>query len=153
MQKINFNISAMSRDDVPAVAELEKLYFSKPWSENAILTELDNPNAYFIVAKSDEIVIGYAGMYHVCGEGYIYNIAVHQVFRNIKIGQNLLAELDVFAENKNLKFISLEVRESNQAAVKLYNKCGFEIAGIRKNFYESPCENGIIMTKHFENGS
>ncbi len=150
MQKIKFNISAMLRDDVVTVAELEKLYFSKPWSKDVISFELNNPNAHFIVAKSGKLVIGYAGMYHVCKEGYIYNIAVHHNFRNMKVGQSLLAQLDVYAKNKDLNFISLEVRESNQAAIRLYTICGFEVAGIRRKFYENPSENGIIMTKYLQ---
>lgn len=141
------NILELKNEDVLVVAEIEKECFSKPWSEKAIKTEINNDLSYFIVAKVGNEVVGYGGMYSVMGEGYIYNIAVKFKYRRFGIGKDIVNELVNYSKNKNLKFLSLEVRKSNTPAINLYSSCGFEYAGNRKNFYTNPIEDAIIMTK------
>lgn len=141
------NILELKNEDVLVVAEIEKECFSKPWSEKAIKTEINNDLSYFVVAKVGNEVVGYGGMYSVMGEGYIYNIAVKRKYRKFGIGTNIVNELVNYSKIKSLNFLSLEVRKSNTPAINLYSNCGFEKVGNRKNFYTNPLEDAIIMTK------
>ncbi len=137
----------MEKDDIPEVVKLEKLYFSQPWSEKAFLDAFDGGNSYFAVAKTeDNLTVGYGGMYFAGGEGYIYNIAVKKEYRGQKIGQMLVQKLIDCSLEKNLEFLSLEVRESNIPAINLYKKMNFKILGKRKSFYSNPKEDALIMT-------
>ena len=141
------NILELKNEDVLMVAEIEKECFSKPWSEKAIKTEINNDLSYFVVAKVGNEVVGYGGMYSVMGEGYIYNIAVKRKYRKFGIGTNIVNELVNYSKIKSLNFLSLEVRKSNTPAINLYSNCGFKKIGNRKNFYTNPLEDAIIMTK------
>lgn len=120
-----------------------------PWSERALEEELYNPQASFIVAqRADGAVLGYAGLHVAADEGYIDNVAVREDYRRQGIADDLL---DVFVRfgRVNLAFLTLEVRPSNEAAIGLYFKHGFAQVGRRKNYYENPREDAIIMTLEF----
>jgi ribosomal-protein-alanine N-acetyltransferase len=140
----------MGRPHVPQVAELEKLCFSDPWSEQSIASELDNVLALWYVALEDDRVVGYIGSQTVCGETDVMNIAVHPDYRRQGIGQILIEEL--IREVKNLGSISLtlEVRSSNAPAVSLYEKLGFSQVGLRKNYYRNPKEDAYILRKEWD---
>ena len=140
----------MGRPHVPQVAELEKLCFSDPWSEQSIASELDNVLALWYVALDGDRVVGYIGSQTVCGETDVMNIAVHPDYRRRGIGQILIEEL--IREVKNLGSISLtlEVRSSNAPAVSLYEKLGFSQVGLRKNYYRNPKEDALILRKEWE---
>jgi ribosomal-protein-alanine N-acetyltransferase len=144
MRKISIN--KMTKDNISDAAELEKLCFSCPWSSDSFESALENKNSYFICAEINFKFAGYAGMYSAADEGYIYNIAVHEEFRNMGVGEALIRNLLEYSEKKCLGFLSLEVRASNAAAIHLYEKCKFIKNGIRKNFYDSPQEDAVIMT-------
>lgn len=120
-----------------------------PWSERVLEEELYNPQASFIVAqRADGAVLGYAGLHVAVDEGYIDNVAVREDYRRQGIADDLL---DVFVRfgRVNLAFLTLEVRPSNEAAIGLYFKHGFAQVGRRKNYYENPREDAIIMTLEF----
>lgn len=144
---LSAEIVPMKSEFVPQIAEIEKLCFSTPWTESAIAEELHNDVAHFIAAVCDGKVLGYIGVHEVCGEAYIDNIAVHPDYRRLGLGEKILREAERGAVERNCEFISLEVRKSNNLAIALYEKQGYNIAGERKNFYSSPVENGLIMTK------
>lgn len=146
---MKFEIINMASEHIPQIALLEKECFSSPWSENALSEELTNDNSYFLVAISDK-VLGYIGVQEICGEAYITNVAVFSEYRKLGIGRRLLKTAVDNAESRGCEFITLEVRESNKSAISLYESENFEIAGIRKNFYSNPTENGIIYTKYFK---
>lgn len=147
-QKIN--ITDLRSEDVEKVAEIEKMCFSKPWSENSFKNALNDSNSKFFVARLDSDIVGFSGMYIAAGaEGYVYNIAVNPLFRKKGIGTILTKKLIDYAKENNLEFLSLEVRKSNNSAISVYEKCGFEKVGTRKNFYESPVEDALIMTFYF----
>lgn len=146
MLKSNINICNVQESDICQIAELEKLYFSSPWSENLLKKSLKNKNYYFLCAKYCNKVVGYASMYSTYFEGYICNILVHENFRNMKIATSIINKFIKYAQNYKLSFLTLEVRESNFKAINLYKNCGFKNMGIRKNFYKLPTENAIIMT-------
>lgn len=140
-------IVPMDESYVSQIAEIEKLCFSAPWTENSIREELTNEVAHFIAAVSGETVLGYIGVHEICGEAYIDNIAVHPDYRRMGLGERLLYEAQNGAAERKCEFISLEVRKSNAPAIALYEKQGYNIAGERKNFYTDPGEDGLIMTK------
>lgn len=130
---------------IEQVFEIEKLCFSNPWSKEDLAAQLDNENAYFLVAIDGEKVAGYMGLQIFSGEGYVTNVAVLPQYRGQGIAKSLIAE-----QMKNeMEFITLEVRESNIPAISLYTKMGFENVGVRPKFYSNPTENAIIMTKVF----
>jgi ribosomal-protein-alanine N-acetyltransferase len=104
----------------------------------------------FIVAYgSNGVVLGYAGLTVVAGEGYINNIAVRQEYRKQGVASDLLNVFIRFAEAQGLAFLTLEVRVSNTAAKNLYMKHGFAQVGRRKNYYDHPKEDAILMTRTF----
>ncbi len=138
----------MHEEHIEGIAALEKECFSQPWSEVSLREELHKDNSNFLVAlNEDALVVGYIGFNFVLDEGYITNIAVAPKFRRCGIAQNLMNKIIAFAQSQRLSFISLEVRASNAAAISLYEKFGFEKAGVRKNFYALPQEDALIMTK------
>ena len=146
---MNYTITKMTISHTYDVAEIEKSCFSKPWSQNAIEAELSNKNAHFYVLLYNDKVVGYGGMHIAMGECYIANIAVFPDFRKKGFGKAITAHLIKEAEQLNCEFISLEVRPSNKPAVSMYNLLGFEEVGRRKNFYSSPIEDGLIMTREY----
>lgn len=139
-------ICIMSEEDIPSVAKLEKECFSKPWSEHQLKEELTNPTARFFVLKKDGEVLGYIGANNAAGEVYITNIAVFPKYRKRGYGEKLLSHLCFISTEEGADFVTLEVRKSNTNAIKLYEKCGFEKAGERKNFYSDPTEDAYIYT-------
>ena len=134
--------------DSEDIAALEKICFSTPWSANA-LTESETNGTTFFVAEANGKFAGYIGIDTVLDEGYVTNIAVLPEFRKLGVGAALLSHTLLFAKEKGLAFISLEVRRSNIGAQKLYQKFGFNIEGERKNFYQNPKEDALIFTKRF----
>lgn len=139
----------MCERHIDAIAELEKLCFSQPWSYDALAEELKNETAFFHVAETDGVVSGYVGLHIVCGQAFITNIAVLPQYRRMGVAKKLLNSLFITAEKFDLEFISLEVRPSNTPAVNLYKSFGFEEIGMRKNFYRNPTEDALIMTRFF----
>ncbi len=139
-------ICNMTEEDIPYVAELERICFSSPWSENQLKEELGNPTARFFVLRQDGKVLGYIGANNIANEVYITNIAVFPEYRNKGCGEKLLSYLCFKSTEEESDFVTLEVRKSNVNAIKLYEKCGFEKEGERKNFYSNPTEDAYIYT-------
>ncbi len=138
-------IARMTINDAKELAELDKICFAVPWSEKAFCEEAENKIARYFVAKDDDKIIGYAGFWLVADEGQITNIAVLPEYRKMGIASKLL--VSIIEESKDLARLVLEVRESNNAAIALYEKFGFKRVGMRKSFYHSPTENAIIMIR------
>lgn len=127
------------------VYEIEKICFSNPWSRDDLEKQIDSETSHFLVADIDGRAVGYMGLQIFSGEGYVTNVAVLPEFRGQGIAQALINE-----QMKNeMDFITLEVRESNLPAIRLYEKTGFKNVGTRPNFYTNPTENAIIMTRNF----
>lgn len=142
------SVIAMEREHISQVAEIEKICFSEPWSEETVLDAFEKGTKFF-VATLGSLVVGYVGISCIIDEGYITNIAVLPEYRNKGIATALLNRLFSLASDTALSFISLEVRESNHNAISLYEKMEFKNEGLRKNFYSNPKENALIMTKRF----
>lgn len=148
-QRINFVIEKAKTDDAPEIARLEKENFSEPWSEEQIYNEIGKSDVIFLSAKNENSVLGYISGQLVLDEFYISNIAVDSGYRNNGIAYLLLTELKIRLQQNNASFMTLEVREGNLPARKLYEKFGFKNLGIRKNFYSFPKENACIYTLYF----
>ncbi len=134
---------------VSEIAEIERRCFSTPWTENQIKSS-DNSTVFFL-ARVEDKTVGYGGMYTVLDEGYVTNIGVLPEYRKNGIGTKIVNKLIDFSIEKQLSFISLEVRVSNVVAINLYKKLGFEEQGKRKNFYSNPVEDALIMTRFLKN--
>lgn len=142
-------IVPMDRSHLKGVAELERLCFSTPWNEAMLEEELYNDTASFLVAEGPGgTVVGYAGLHVILDEGYIDNVAVRPDQRRQGIADRLLEVFCRFGA-AHLRFLTLEVRPSNTAAVALYEKHGFREAGRRRDYYDAPREDALLLTKEF----
>lgn len=140
----------MAEAHLDRVAQLEARCFSLPWSRQAFSEELAAENAvYLVCVDHGGELLGYGGMRHGAGEFYVDNIAVSPEHRRQGVGRAILSALVERAKEMGGSFLSLEVRPSNQAAVALYAQMGLKPAGLRKNFYDRPREDGLIMTISF----
>lgn len=147
---MNYKLTPMTAEHIPQIAALEKACFSHPWSEAMLQNELWNDSAVILAAVGEDgTVLGYAGLQTVLDEGYINNVAVSPAFRRQGVAGELLAAFIRFGAAK-LAFLTLEVRASNAPAIALYEKYGFQEAGRRKNYYDDPKEDAILMTLEFE---
>lgn len=138
----------MEERHIDEIAEIENVCFSHPWTKDGIIEAKLNRTKFFVFEK-DGKAVGYVGVTVILDEGYITNIAVLPEYRNRGVATALLTKVTEFATNEGLSFISLEVRKSNQKAITLYEKFGFTLEGCRKNFYDNPKEDALIMTKRF----
>ena len=146
-------IIQMTADHVLQVARLEKLCFQDPWSEKSIASELSNKLALWLVAVEEETVVGYIGSQTVMDESDMMNVAVHPEFRRRGIAEALVNALCAALKEQGSVSLTLEVRASNYDAIALYGSRGFRSVGRRKNYYEHPKEDAIIMTLEFDHGT
>lgn len=139
-------IRRMTEADTREIAELEADIFSMPWSRQGFVDTLAMPNVIFLAAYEGEELAGYCGVYMAADEGEITNVAVRESFRKRGIGERLVTELMEAAHAEGADHFLLEVRESNAAAIHLYEKLGFVVCGKRKRFYECPSEDALVMS-------
>ena len=149
---MSVKIVPMTADHLEELAKLERICFSRPWSRKMLAEELDNQCAAFLVAEDAATgeVIGYAGLLVAADEGYITNVAVFPQYRRRGVAGKLLDVFLRFARANHLAFLTLEVRPSNAAAIALYTRFGFREAGRRRNYYDLPKEDALILTRTFE---
>ena len=144
------NIVTMQQRHVPAIAQLESICFSCPWSESSVASELTNGLSLWLVAEEDGRVAGYIGSQTVCEESDMMNVAVHPDFRRRGIGEALVKALETELRARGSHCLTLEVRASNAPAIALYEKLGFSQVGLRKNYYRDPKEDALILRKEWE---
>ena len=131
------------------ILEVEKMSFSHPWTEKMFEEEISGKFSVYRVVVEDGKAIAYMGMWVLADEGHITNIAVSKNYRRQGVASLLLKDFINLAKEKNLAFMTLEVRESNEAARALYSSFGFCEVGRRKKYYENT-EDAILMTKYFK---
>ncbi len=148
-QKINFTVEPAATADAYSIHLIEEECFSSPWSENQIKNEISKENVIFLTAKYEGSLCGYISGQLILDEFYINNVAVTEKHRNKGIASSLINELIIKLKNAVCALATLEVRESNVNARKLYEKFGFINLGIRKDFYSHPNENACIYTLYF----
>jgi len=146
MNYLEIEIDYMKESDIYQMAEIERLTFKSPWSENAFLDELNvnNDTAVYVVIRCDDKVIAYGGMWCILDEAYVTNIAVHPDFRGQGLGRKVTSSMLKVAALRGVEKMTLEVRVSNDVAINLYSSLGFKNLGRRPNFYED-CEDAYIM--------
>lgn len=144
------NIRRMEEGDLDQVCAIEEETFSMPWSRKSFQDTISYYHTLFLVAELDGEIAGYCGCYQSLEEAEITNIAVRRQLRGHGIGRRLLTELMRLGKEQGAFAYTLEVRVSNQAAIHLYESLGFVSFGIRKNFYEKPREDAMIMWRHWE---
>ena len=144
-------IVPMAAEHLDRLEQLERMCFSRPWSKKMLAEELDNQCAAFLVAVEPETekAVGYAGLLVVADEGYITNVAVDPSCRRQGVAAQLLQVFDNFAKGNHLAFLTLEVRPSNAAAIALYEGFGFREVWRRRNYYDLPKEDALILTKYY----
>ena len=139
----------MAPDHIAQVAALEKECFSMPWSEKAVTAELSNPLSLWVVAVDGDTVAGYVGSQSVMGEADMMNLAVLPAYRRCGVGKALVSELITKLAEKEVSSLTLEVRASNEPAIRLYADLGFVQVGRRPNYYSSPKEDALILRKEW----
>ena len=140
-------IRKANETDVRAIAALEQKIFSDPWSERSVHETLLEQHSILLVADKEGQVAGYCIAYSVLDEAEIARIAVDPACRRQGVGQEILEQLQVMCCEKEISHLMLEVREGNNAARAFYRANRFEVDGIRKNYYQSPVENAVLMSK------
>lgn len=140
-QRIRF----MKIEDIDNVTKIEQSLFSLPWTKQDFLEAIEQEDKLYLCVEEQGNIIAYCGLTQILDEGYITNVAVAKESQNQGIGFQMLTELIMLGREREIHAFTLEVREHNIAARKLYAKLGFEEVGIRKNFYSFPTENAVIM--------
>lgn len=149
-------IISMCLSHVPAIAALEAETFSAPWDEASIRGELENPLALWLVAEGvgdrdgadkSGSLLGYVGSQACFEDADILNVCVSPAARRRGIAEALMQELEVQLVPKGVEKITLEVRASNEPAIRLYEKLGYAQVGVRKGYYEKPREDALILQK------
>ena len=135
----------MRSSDAEEMAEIEMLCFAMPWSRESFWEELKNDSAIYIVGTIQEKVVAYAGAWISFGEAQVTNVAVHPDFRHQGIGTKLFENLIAEVKSRGVTAVTLEVRPSNDAALKLYGKFGLKSVGRRKHYYLDNDEDALIL--------
>jgi len=140
----------MVEEDLPYVIEIENISYPNPWQLSSFKGEIENrpiSNPYVIIYRPLEKVIGYIIYWHMRNEVQISNIAISPDYRQLGVGEGVLKKVLLEMRHKGAEFVFLEVRPSNLAARRLYEKLGFTILGLRNGYYRSPSEDAIVMGK------
>ena len=143
---MEFTISDAREELLPQIQKIEQHSFSMPWTEAMLRMQLAPDSHVFLTAETEGVVVGYVGLMYVLDEGYVSNVAVHPDWRRRGAADALLTALEARARKLLLSFLTLEVRESNAPAIALYEKHGYRAVGRRRNYYEKPTEDAILMT-------
>jgi len=149
---MEFNIRPMRLEDLPRVRELEELSFSLPWPERSFRYELTENKAArcWVMDTTDPVgnasLVAMLVLWKIVDEAHIGTIAVHPGFRRQGLGGGLLTHVLLAAAHEGIRSAYLEVRRSNLAAIQLYSKFGFEVAGVRKNYYQDNGEDALLLT-------
>ncbi len=139
-------LETMRMDDIPRVLAIERQSFRTPWPGDAYRHELnENRLAAYLVAKTEDAIVGYAGMWVILDEAHVTTIAVDPAYRGQHIGERLLLGLIDAALGRGARWMTLEVRRSNDVAQTLYKKYGFREIGVRKGYYSDNREDAIVM--------
>ena len=151
---MEYRIIDAEEKHIKALHEIENECFSMPWTMDMLKAQFKDSRHEFIIAEDGEGKgLGYVGMMYVIDEGYISNVAVSAKYRRQGIADALICALYERAFALGLSFMTLEVRESNLPAISLYEKHGFTVVGKRKNYYELPKEDALLMTCFMKRGT
>lgn len=140
----------MMESDLEGIAILEKEIFPDAWTQKSIQDTYNQSQAFIVTAEMDGKLAGYCIVYFVLDEGEIARIAVDNCVRRQGVGQRLLEQVEKICEGKGIIRLMLDVRESNESARAFYKNYGFKEDGFRKNFYDMPTEDAVLMSMVLE---
>lgn len=136
----------MTENDLPEVMKLERETFTAPWSRRMFVEELERGFSSILLAwDGEDSLAGFINYWVLLGEAHILNVAVRVGSRRMGVGRALVSEALRRAKIEGATAATLEVREKNAAAMRLYEKFGFERAGLRPGYYDKPVDNAVIM--------
>jgi ribosomal-protein-alanine N-acetyltransferase len=142
-------IDGMTRNDLPAVLAIEQVSFPTPWTEGMFARELESPHSKHLCARihneNESVIAGYIIFWLVADEIHLHDLAVGLPYRGQGVALRLMEEMKEIARRNKVRAMTLEVRESNIEAIKLYRKCGFVVKGIRRFYYPDTREDALIM--------
>ena len=145
---MDINIELMSDEDLSQVMKIEYKSFSSPWSRHSFIRDInENPYSLYLAAYNKDKLVGYIGGWMIIDELHITNLAVDPDYRKQGIATRLIKSTIEIVKRKDFKSVTLEVRESNQAAINLYHKIGFKQKGRRLQYYKDNNEDALIMRK------
>ena len=148
---MDYRIIDTTETQLEQIEKIEQQCFSCPWTLDQLRSQLSDDRHVFLAAVAESgAVLGYVGMMFVLDEGYISNVAVAPDFRRQGVADALISALMTRAEELALAFVTLEVRTGNEPAKSLYAKHGFVPVGRRKNYYDLPKEDAILMTRFWK---
>ena len=142
-------IKIAKKEHISALARLEAATFFEPWSEKSLELFLDSQN-FCVLCLEDGNLASYCTVTTVLDEAQIVNVATDSLYKRRGCARDVLREVIFECEKRKIVLISLEVRESNAPAIKLYEELGFTVAGKRKDFYKNPRENALVMIKNLD---
>lgn len=140
-------IRKLESRDAEGLGRLAQEIFTMPWSVNAFAALVEDKNSIFFVAEEDGQIIGGCGLTHILDEGDIHNVMVAPAYRGRGIAVRMMENLLNEGTTQGIDAFTLEVRVSNEAAIRIYEKLGFVSEGVRPKFYEKPVEDALIMWK------
>jgi ribosomal-protein-alanine N-acetyltransferase len=145
MELKTLRFEELTADRIPAILEIEVEANRSPWSERSFLNEINHPHGHFLVAIGNGEVVGYGGVWLVIDEAHITNIAVSSAYRKLGIGRKLMTELLAKSKALGMTCSTLEVRASNEPAIRLYQELGFKETASRKSYYPDNKEDAVVM--------
>ncbi|HET6875600.1 MAG TPA: ribosomal protein S18-alanine N-acetyltransferase [Acidimicrobiales bacterium] len=146
---VSVHLVPMRRRHLRSVLRIEGQVYPRPWTLTLFLGELAlRTNRYYVVARVDGQVVGYAGLMNSLDEAHVTNIAVDPAWQRHQVGSRLLLNLTRAARARDARHMTLEVRVSNTAAQEMYRRFGYETEGVRKGYYAETGEDALIMWAH-----
>ena len=143
---IEVHLVPLRRRHLRSVLKIEAQVYPRPWSLTLFMSELNlHGSRYYVAARANGLVVGYAGLMFAADEAHVTTIAVDPAWHRRHIGARLLANLAGGAQAHGAEHLTLEVRLSNEAAQSMYRRFGFETEGVRKNYYAESNEDALIM--------
>jgi len=146
----NYEIESIGPEDLDEIVAIENVSYPSPWPKQIFEREIEAQNSYKRIIKFSGSVVAYIVTWTVHDEVHILNIAVHPDFRKIGLGEMLLRDCLGFSSERGLKLAVLEVRTSNNSAIKLYEKIGFRTLRVRKKYYSDTGEDAYVMLYELE---
>lgn len=138
-------LAALTCEHLDQILRLEHLCFAAPWSRAAYAAEFDEESlAHYLGVWQEDDLIAFGGFWQIMDEGHIVNVATHPDFRRLGLAQTLITQMMAACQALGGAAMTLEVRENNFAARRLYEKLGFVSSGIRPRYYDNG-ENAVIM--------
>lgn len=145
-QAEDLRLLPMRRKHLSRIVAIEGLSASHPWSRAAFARELVEPQARWVVAEREGVILGFGGIRCIAGEAQLYELAVHPAARRDGVGRALMTALLARAERAGCARMTLEVAQDNMAAIQLYTSAGFRRVGLRKDFYATGCD-ALLMER------